>query len=185
MAENITLARPYARAAFEVARDSRQLDQWMSMLATAAQIADTPKVQALLSSPSIAAETKGSVMVELLGGGAGSPAGGAGSPLNNLFDVLARNDRLELLPEIARLFHVMKTQYEKQIEVEVISAYPVSAELQSKLIVALKRKLERDVKVTTSVDESLLGGAVIRAGDTVIDGSVRGRLSKLADALHA
>ena len=79
----------------------------------------------------------------------------------------------------------MKASHEKLVEVDVVSAFPVNKTLHNKLLKALKQKLERDVKLTSSVDESLLGGAVIRAGDTVIDGSVKGRLSKLADALNA
>lgn len=178
MAENTTLARPYARAAFEVAKANDQLDQWMNTLTTAAQVSISPKVRAMLSSPSIAATEKGATIARLLGGKL-DPF------IDNLFVVLAKYNRLQLLPEIATLFLAMKTHHEKLVEVEVVSAFPVNKTLHNKLLKALKQKLERDVKLTSRVDESLLGGAVIRAGDTVIDGSVKGRLSKLADALNA
>lgn len=178
MAENTTLARPYARAAFEVARSSAKLDLWMQILTMAAQVSQSPKVRALLASPSIAATRKGATLVELLGGS-------LDGNVQNFLAVLADNDRLTLLPEIAQLFFDMKTQYEKRVEVEVISAYPLGSKVQEKLLKALQQKLEREVTLSSTIDKNLLGGAVIRAGDTVIDGSVRGRLSRLADALHA
>ena len=94
-------------------------------------------------------------------------------------------ERLPLLREITALFSHYKSEYEKTVDVDITSAFPVDTTMQRKLVQALTQKLSREVKLTTQVDKSLLGGAVIRAGDTVIDGSIKGRLSKLAEALNA
>ena len=99
--------------------------------------------------------------------------------------VLAENRRLQLLPQIYQQFEVLKANREKTVEVNVVSATEISTEQQNKLASALSAKLEREVNMQVSVDDSLIGGAVVRAGDTVIDGSIRGRLAKLAEALNS
>src|SRR5690606_25555099 len=103
----------------------------------------------------------------------------------NLVQLLAENRRLQLLPLIREQFDALKLQRQQSVDVELISAQPLDQGQQDKLAQALARKLERSINITTSVDESLLGGVLIRAGDTVIDGSIRGRLTKLAEALNA
>ena len=105
--------------------------------------------------------------------------------VRNFVHILADNKRLALLPEIHRQFELYKANQEKSVDVQVISAYDLSDEMTARLVEVLGRKLEREVKITTSTDQSLLGGVLIRAGDTVIDGSVRGRLSKLAEAMNS
>ena len=103
----------------------------------------------------------------------------------NLVNVLAENKRIALLPQIFEQFEHLKAELEKAVDVEIISAFAVSDESKQKLTDALKAKLAKDVRVTTVVDETLVGGAIIRAGDMVIDGTVRGKLTKLAEAMNS
>jgi F-type H+-transporting ATPase subunit delta len=178
MAELATLARPYAKAAFEYALAANSLDQWSGMLALAAQVAQQDAVRKLLGSPAITAEVKGQSFVDLCGDALDVNG-------QNFVRNLAANKRLGLLPQIGQLFEAFKAQQEKTVEVEIISAFDLSGDLQDKVAKALSAKLDRKVNVQSSIDKSLLGGVVIRAGDTVIDGSVRGRLAKLAEAMNS
>lgn len=177
MAELITLARPYARAAFEVAVAEGQLQQWSTALTSAATLVAHEKIRALLASPALTAEEKSAALVDVLGGA-------SDKKFANFIATLAENKRLPMLPEIRDLFLAFKAEHEKSLDVSVATAYPINADLLDKLSRALAEKLGRRVKLTSAVDQSLLGGALIRAGDTVIDGSVKGRLAKLADAMN-
>ncbi len=176
MAELTTLARPYAKAAFIVAKNSKELSAWDNALKVAATVSLHEKVQALLSSPNLTAQQKGDQLCAVVGEGLSETQ-------QNFLHVLAQNQRLGLLSEIYALFENLKAQHEKVLDVSVDSAFEIDSQLEQQLITALSKKLDRDVTLQTSVDESLLGGVLIRAGDTVIDGSVRGRLAKLADTL--
>ncbi len=178
MAELSTLARPYAKAAFEYARDKGSLDNWQSQLATAAAVVQDDAVVTVLTNPSLTAEQQAATLVELCGDSLGNEA-------QNFVAILADNKRLALLPQIHAQFVALKANQEKSVDVELVSPFPVEEETVSKLAAALGERLAREVKVTTAQDESLLGGVLIRAGDTVIDGSVRGRLSKLAEAMNS
>ncbi|MEZ5503033.1 MAG: F0F1 ATP synthase subunit delta [Halioglobus sp.] len=178
MAELSTLARPYARAAFEYARDGGQLSQWEEQLATAAAVAVDKGMKAVLEDPSLTSEQQARTFNEVCGDA-------LGTPVRNFVSVLAANKRLALLPEIHALFVQYKANQEKTVDVEVISAFDLADEARDKLAAALGSKLERQVKVRTSTDRNLLGGVLIRAGDLVIDGSVRGRLNKLAAAMNS
>lgn len=176
MAELTTLARPYAKAAFIVARDSKKLSAWDNALNVAATVSLHEKVQALLSSPNLTTQQKSDQLCAVCGDVLSSSQ-------QNFLHVLAQNQRLGLLPEIYSLFENLKAQHEKVLDVSVDSAFAIDTQLEQQLIKALSKKLDRDVTLQTSVNEALLGGVLIRAGDTVIDGSVRGRLAKLADTL--
>jgi len=178
MAELTTLARPYAKAAFEFSLASNQLQAWSDMLALAAAVAQQDGISEVLSSPALTAQEKGTAFTDVCGEKLNEKA-------SNFVRVLADNQRLSLLPEIFQLFELMKSNQEKSIDVEVATAFALSGDLENKLAEALSAKLDRDVKVHSEVDETLLGGAVIRAGDTLIDGSVRGRLAKLAEAMNS
>lgn len=178
MAELATLARPYGRAAFEVANKEGQLPLWSEALATTAAVTHNKKVKSLLSSPSLTAKQKSDAIVDVLGD-VSSPQ------FANFIAALAENDRLMLVPEIFNLFSAMKAQQEKSVDVSVTSAYAIGEALESKLAGALTKSLARTVNLTTEIDKNLLGGAIIRAGDTVIDGSLKGRLSKLAETMNA
>ena len=176
MAELTTLARPYARAAFEFARDINALDRWSNMLATTTAVVQNADAAKLLKSPNYTGVVKGQKVVDICGDEIDNKVG-------NFVKHLAKNNRLELLPEVRELFEQMKANHEKTVDVNIATAFEISAEQQSKLAISLEKKLNRKINLQTSTDAGLLGGAVIRAGDTVIDGSIRGRLAKLAESM--
>ena len=178
MAELSTIARPYAKAAFEYARDNKQLSQWAEQLATAAAVAADKGVQAALNDPALTAEQQARILSDVC-------ADALGAQARNFIAVLAANKRLSLLPEIYSLFAQYKANQEKSVDVEVISAFDLADAARDKLAAVLGRKLERQVHVRTTTDSNLLGGVLIKAGDLVIDGSVRGRLNKLAAAINS
>lgn len=176
MAELTTLARPYAKAAFEHARKANEIQAWSDALTLLAVVSQQGAVQKLLSSPALTAEQKSTTIIEICGEKM-NPA------QRNFVHILADNKRLALLVEIQHLFELYKAALEKAIDVEVQTAFEIEPALQQKLRESLTKKLEREVTLQTSVNKDLIGGALIRAGDTVIDGSVRGRLAKLAEAM--
>jgi len=172
MAEKTTIARPYAQAVIDLAKESGEMSKWSQMLELAAAVAADPTMDQLIHSPRIEAEELLTVFLDV-----------CGDKLNdtgkNMVRVLADNDRLSLLPEIAELFEQQRAESEGTVKAEVISATPLSDAQQSALAQALKKRLGREISLDCTTDESLLGGAIIRAGDTVIDGSAVGRLEKL------
>lgn len=178
MAELSTLARPYAKAAFEYAMEAGDLQGWSDSLGTVSSVAKQSSVDQLLSSPSSTASEQAAALTGICGESLSSAG-------KNFICILSENRRLKLLPQIAQQFEIMKANQEKAIEVDVASAQPLDEEQQEKLTEALSKKLERKVNMQVSLDKSLLGGAVIRAGDTVIDGSIRGRLTKLAESFNS
>lgn len=178
MAELSTLARPYAKAAFQYAADASDLQGWSNSLAVAAAVAAQDTVVKLLSSPSYTATQQAEKTIEVCGDALNEKS-------RSFVQVLAENRRLKLLPQIYQQFEVLKANREKTVEVSVVSASEISTEQQEKLASALSSKLERQVNMQVSIDDSLIGGVVVRAGDTVIDGSIRGRLAKLAEVLNS
>lgn len=178
MAELSTLARPYARAAFEYARDAGKLSQWQQELATTAAVAADDALATVLSDPGLTAQQQANTLIEVCGDS-------IGGEVKNFVSILADNKRLPLLPEIFEQYEQFKANQEKSVDVEVISAFDLADEMRDKLARGLGAKLEREVNVRTSTDSELLGGVLIRAGDLVIDGSVRGRLNKLAEAMNS
>jgi len=178
MAELSTLARPYARAAFEHAVARGGLADWSNALAQLAAISQNETVALLLASPAHTAEQMADTLADLVGEGLGADH-------KNFINVLSENKRLPLLTEISRLFEDYKANQEKSVDVDVWSAFELSDETEQTLARVLTKKLEREVRVESQVDQSLIGGVLIRAGDLVIDGSVRGRLKKLAEAMNS
>lgn len=178
MAERLTLARPYARAAFEAAVSEGKLQAWMEAINQVAALTATPKLQVLLVSPNLSSVQKAALLTDILGE---LPD----SSLSRFVAVLAENKRLLLMPEIRDLFQLMKAQQESVVDVSITTAFPMNDEELQQFGTVLSDRLGRQVKIASSVDRGLLGGALIRAGDTVIDGSVRGRLDKLAKAMNA
>ena len=148
------------------------------MLATAAAVSEQEVVVRLLASPTHTATQQADAVIEICGDALDAQG-------RNFVHTLSTNRRLPLLAEIAQQFETLKAGLEKTLAVEVTSAGEVSTEQQDKLAAALKAKLGHDVSLQVEIDKSLLGGAVVRAGDTVLDGSVRGRLAKLAEALNS
>ena len=177
MAELATLARPYANAAFDVAKSDGELDRWSRMLALLGAAAEEETVQVLLATPDIEEAQKAYRLSEI-----------CGPELNDrgrrFVQVLASNKRLTLLPEIQSQFEALRAEEQSTLDVSVTSAYPLSEQELHRLKGALSRRFDRDVSMVSDVDASLIGGAIIRAGDTVIDGSLRGRLNKLAETIQ-
>jgi len=176
MADRATIARPYARAAFAHAQEGKVLAAWSKLLGTAAAVAADSRVARLIGNPHVT----GDELVELLAGIAGETEGTEG---RNFLRTLAVNRRLGLLPEMAAQFETLRAEVENIIDVEVITAREIAAPQQQRLNEALKRRLGREVRMHTRIDESLIGGAIVRAGDLVIDGSLKGRLARLGSAL--
>ena len=176
MIEPTTLARPYARAAFEHARAANDLAAWQTALSELAAITAEPKVAAAMRDPNQTAAQRASTFSSLAGQ-AMPPA------VANLLAIMADNGRLSLLPEVAMLFDQLKQAVESTVAVHVTSAYPLSDAETQQLADTMQEKLARSITLTSETDPSLLGGALIRADDLVIDGSVRGRLNKLAGTL--
>lgn len=178
MAELTTLARPYAKAVFAEANEKGALDAWTSMLALMSACVSEPKLQQYLAAPSLTSQQQAQTLIEVCGDQLNEAA-------KNLVVVLAENKRLELLPEVAKLFEELKAQLQNTVDVVVTTAYPLSDAQNQQLEQTLKAKLNRDIRMSSKVDESLIGGAIIRAGDLVIDGSLTGKLSKLAEAMKS
>jgi F-type H+-transporting ATPase subunit delta len=172
MAEAATIARPYAKAAFEAARDAKSLGEWSGALGAATAFMADARVEALTGNPKLSLDEVVSLFAGL--GGAGIDA-----HWQNFVRLLAANKRLHTLGEIAAQYEILKGQYENQLEVEVTSAVPLNPAQQASLAASLKQRFKRDVRVSSAVDASLIGGAVIRAGDLVIDGSIKSRLARL------
>lgn len=178
MAELSTLARPYAKAAFQAAVDAGDLQAWSTMLAVASQVAEQDQVEEVLSNPGLTGAQQAQTFIDVCGDTLNASA-------QNLVSVLAENKRISLLPQIFEQFEHLKAELEKAVDVEIISAFEVTDDTKQKLTQALKAKLDKDVRVTTTVDSTLVGGAIIRAGDLVIDGTLKGKLAKLAEAMNS
>jgi F-type H+-transporting ATPase subunit delta len=178
VAERATIARPYAKAAFKYARAANAAAPWSRGLKTAAAIVADPRVAALTKSPRLSAAD----LVGLVDDVAGADLD---APMQNFVRILAENHRLLLLPEIVAHYEELRSEVENTVDVEVISAVPLNSEQQQRLGAALGTRLKRKVRMQNSVDAALLGGAVIRAGDLVIDGSLKGRLERLATDLSS
>lgn len=174
MSNALTLARPYARAAFALAREHGRLAPWSHLLGFAATLAADTRVATLLSHPSLGLDD---ALVLLL------PNGEVDPNFRQFLSVLADNRRLALLPEIAAQFEALRAEAEHVVQVRVTSAATLDAAEVESLSVALKRRFGADIALTQAVDAGLIGGAVIDAGDVVIDGSVRGKLARLEAAL--
>ncbi|AOE88284.1 F0F1 ATP synthase subunit delta [Pseudomonas sp. TCU-HL1] len=178
MAELTTLARPYAKAAFEYAQAHQQLAAWSAMLGLAAAVSLDDTMQRVLKAPRLTSAEKANSFIEAVGDKFDAQA-------QNFIHVVSENGRLVLLPEIAEQFELYKAEQEKSVDVEVTSAFALSEEQQDKLAKVLSARLSREVRLHAAEDSSLIGGVVIRAGDLVIDGSVRGKIAKLAEALKS
>ena len=176
MAEITTIARPYAKAAFEFARDAQALDSWATSLETLAAISQNDKVSDQLVSPKLTAEQKAHMLFEICGDA-------IDDKVKSLVSLLADNQRLLLLSTIAEQFKNLMAQQQKFADVHLLSAFTIDGDTEKTLAEKLCNTLKSDVSISTTIDESLIGGVVIRAGDTVIDSSVKGRLAKLAESL--
>ncbi len=176
MAENSTIARPYAQAAFDIANEKSDLKSWSDMLQLIAAVASDAVLSDMISNPSIEREKIVEIIVDVCGDNLNDLA-------KNFVKVLADNGRLNVATEIAQGYEEHRAEAEKTVEAEVTSAFPLSDAQIKSMTDALKKRLGREVTLKASVDESIVGGAIIRAGDLMIDGSVSGQLDKLATTL--
>lgn len=176
MSELTTAARPYARAVFELAQSKGEFDKWSDQLLLMAAVVHDPSAKALIDNPRLTKAQRADFVIKICEGRIDD--GGT-----NLLHLLAENDRLSVLPEIAALYELHRAEAEGSVDAEVVSAFPLSDEQQAAMAAGLKKRLGREVRINVKTDESVLGGAVIRVGDMVIDGSIRGRLERMASSL--
>lgn len=175
--EITTVARPYARAAFSKALDEASgLANWSRMLALLSAAVQSQPVRFALDNPRLTTEQEARLVTDIMGD-ALSVKG------RNFVSILASNGRMALLPAIHEIYEMLKAHHEKTMDVTLTSAFEISTDDSRKLAEALKKRLQREVHLSSTVDKSLLGGVIIRTEDTVIDNSVRGRLQKLARVL--
>jgi F-type H+-transporting ATPase subunit delta len=172
MAERATVARPYARAAFAYAKETGRLAQWSAWLARARETVASDEFQRLQHSPGVRSRE----LIELIAGVAGEALDDHGRALLGL---LAENGRLDYLPEIAAQFEELVAEDQNIADVEVVSAVPLDARQTERLVAALRGRLRREVRLHCRTDAGLIGGAVVRAGSLLIDGSLKGKLARL------
>jgi F-type H+-transporting ATPase subunit delta len=175
MAESLTIARPYAEAAFKLARDGQSLPQWSDALARLAAVAASDAARELIGNPRLSDAQVAGLLADV--------AGSLSPEQRNFVTVLAANDRLAVLPEIAEVYETLRNAHEGVLDARIASAYPLSEQQVADVVATLEARYGRKVKPTVSVDADLIGGISIRIGDEVMDASVRGKLAQLADAL--
>ncbi|CAM4040325.1 MULTISPECIES: F0F1 ATP synthase subunit delta [Shewanella] len=177
MAELSTIARPYAKAAFDYAIEKNAVESWAQMLSFAAQVSENETMKPLLSG-ALASSQLADLFIKVCGEQINEQG-------QNLIKVMAENGRLEVLPAVYELFHEFSNEWAKEVEATVVSATELSAEQQQQISASLEKRLTRKVKLNCSVDASLVAGVIITAGDLVIDGSVSGKLNRLSDKLQS
>lgn len=178
MTDHATVARPYARAAFDVARAGNALAAWADLLNVAAAAVQNDAVRRLLDDPARTPEQQAQLLLQLY---PETPSDEGA----NFLRLLAANERLDALPDIAEQFDAMKDEAENTIDVEVVSVEPIDETAAATLSSALQRRLGRSVELHNVIDPHIIGGVIVRAGDLVIDGSARARLDRLASSLRA
>lgn len=182
MADLSTVARPYAKAVFDIARQANALGAWAEGLQAAAAVMGNEAARSYISSPELRAAERAEFVAAVLGDLPIAAVFGEAEG-KNLLKLLAENDRLAALPEISAQFGELKALAENKVKVTLVSASALDEQQAAKVAASLERKLGRTVELELAVDPGLLGGAVIRAEDMVIDGSVKSRLQRLAGAL--
>ena len=173
MADYTTVARPYARAVYQQAIETSSVDGWSGALGLIAAIVDNAEMSSLLDNPKMGGEQQAELMLKVI-------ADELNEQQKNLIKLMAENGRIKALPEVAMQFEVYRAEAEDKVDAEVSSAFPLSSEQEDSIIKTLKAKLGREVTITTTIDVSLIGGVVIQAGDTIIDGSMKSQLDSLA-----
>lgn len=176
--DKTTVARPYAKAAFDEARADKRLGPWSEALRVAAKVVRDERVEKLLNNPGVTPMQLAQLVIDVAGDRLDDDG-------RNFVRTLAENRRLAYLPEISALFDRFKDEAEGVVDVTVTSATPIDSQQQKTLSQALAKKLKREVRLHLETDPSLIGGAVLRAGDTVIDGSLRARLQRIEYELTA
>jgi F-type H+-transporting ATPase subunit delta len=175
MAENVTLARPYAEAAFRIARDAKQLDAWLSTLNCLAAVTGTDEVRAVIDNPKVSTDAVVKLLLDV--------AGEVSGEQKNFIHVLAESDRLNVLAEIRDLYAELKNGVEGVKDAQIESAFPLDGAPLVNLVADLERRFQCRINAAVTVDPELIGGVRIAVGDEVIDASVRGKLAAMATAL--
>lgn len=183
MADNNTVARPYAQAIFEIAEDAGELAEWSESLSIAGQLLADRELVEYLADPKLKDNRRLEFLAGLFEKGGCHKLAGADAKGTNFLKLLIEYDRVSVLPEISQHFDALKAAVENSVEAVVTSAVALSDKQLDDVAASLRERTGRDVRITTEIDETLIGGAVIRAGDVVIDGSLRARLEGLATAL--
>jgi F-type H+-transporting ATPase subunit delta len=173
MAEKVTIARPYAKAAFEYAREHKDFGRWSQVLAAAAAVVSDERIARLLTNPRVTPQQLVGLIAEAAGAAMDEKAG-------NFLSTLAENRRLGLLPYIATIYEALRAEVENVADVQVTSAVALDQAQLQRLTGALRKRLKREVRLQCAVDAALIGGAVVRSGDWVLDGSLKARLDRLA-----
>jgi F-type H+-transporting ATPase subunit delta len=176
MLEKTTIARPYAQAVFELSQDSANTAEWSGVLELLNRIVSDAQMRLLLNNPKVSHEQLQDLVIGIAGDSFSQQA-------KNFVKVLVSASRLQYATQIAELFEAMLADAEGTIDVKVSSAYELDQAQQDNIAKGISGRLGKKVKITVTIDESLIGGAVIRAGDSVVDASVRGRLSELSNQL--
>jgi F-type H+-transporting ATPase subunit delta len=176
MSELVTLARPYAAAVFKRAKEAGSAPTWSENLAFLAVVMSDPDIVKAVNNPKLGKDKLGGLIFGVCEGHI--DAEGA-----NLVKLLLQNARLGLLPDIAAIFEEMRAEDEGYIQVNVLTAFPFEKDAQKKLSAKLEKKLNKKIHMNMAIDKSLIGGVLVRAGDRVIDGSIRGQLQNLRKAL--
>ena len=176
MQDKTTIARPYAQAVFETATEESKLSEWSEMLVLLDAIVADEQMSAILTNPKLDAEALSAFVMDVCGD-ALSETG------INLVKVLADARRLSFIPELRKLYEQLRAEAEGVMDVSVTSAYELAPEQEATISEAMAKRLGRKVEITNDIDESLIGGVIIQAGDSVIDASVKGRLKALASQM--
>ena len=176
MAEVSTVARPYALAAFKQAKEEKKLGEWSEMIEALALIVSDPLMKGLIANPRVKRDQLADLIIDV----AGKSLSDTGK---NFVRVLLEKNRLKYLPEVRRIFEEERAESEGRSKVEVTSAFELNDDQKKKITSAMSKRLGTEVDLAVKVDDALIGGVVIRAGDLVIDASLRGRMSRLANTL--
>jgi F-type H+-transporting ATPase subunit delta len=179
MAETITIARPYAKAVFECAASTNKLQEWSKLLHILAYAVVDPQAASFLNNPATTLDQRRNFLVDL------AALSLTEQEVTNFILTLIQYKRVMLLPDILTLFETLRSEREKTLKVKVVSFSELSAQQIHNLTQVLRNKLNREIEINVIIDKSLIGGFIVYAGDLVINGSVREKLTKLANALVA
>jgi F-type H+-transporting ATPase subunit delta len=185
MSDSITIARPYAKAVFEYALVKNKLILWSEYLDTLAFTVMDANAAKFINNPATVASQHSELLFTTVCSGNADVDADDRDHIKNLIEILAHNKRLAVLPEIKALYEAMRAEQEKTVTVRVSSYCALSSAQEQQLLDSLSRRLKRQVTLDVVIDKELIGGAVIHAGDLVIDGSVRGKINKLRTGLTA
>ncbi len=176
MSELATLARPYAAAVFKRSKETGTTEQWSKSLAFMSAVLKDKEISVVVDNPKVSKERLSALMLDICQGQVDEEGA-------NFLKLLVQNNRLTLAPTISELFEACKAESEGYVDVDVATAYAFSKEEKQRFTSTLEKTLSKKVHMNVTVDKSLIGGVVVRAGDRVIDGSIKGQLQQLAKRL--